>query len=325
MERAMMTKSSMAPRHGGMNAWRALGLALLMLAVAALPGVGRAEDAHQTMFASPDEAAKALIDAADKGDTDALMAIFGPQGSDLVSSGDPVADKSGRERFVASAKQATRLEKVGDDKVILNIGRDDWPLPIPIVRGTGGWYFDTAAGEEEIINRRIGRNELGAIDVCRAYVAAQREYASKDHDGSGVLKFAQRVNSSPNRKDGLYWPAAADGSDLSPLGPLVADAIKEGYTKQEGARTPYHGYYFKILRAQGKAAPGGDYEYVINGNMIAGFALVAWPASYGASGVMTFIVNQQGIVYQKDLGEKTDEVASVMTRYDPDATWQKVE
>src|SRR5258708_5043092 len=197
MERAMMTKTSNALRQGGMPSLRTLGLAALLLAFAALPGAGRADEAQRTMFASPEEAVKALVDAADKGDTAALMAILGPEGNDVVSSGDPVADKSTRANFVASAKQATRLEKVGDDKVILNIGRDDWPMPIPIVKGAGGWYYDTAAGEEEIINRRIGRNELGAIDVCRAYVAAQREYASKDHDGSGVLKFAQRVNSSP--------------------------------------------------------------------------------------------------------------------------------
>ena len=321
----MMTKSSIGRWRRGPMSFRALGLGALLLGLVALPWAGRADDAQQTMFASPEEAAKALVDAAAKGDTDALVAIFGPDGQDLVTSGDAVADKNARDSFVASTKQAMRLEKVGDDKVILNIGRDDWPLPIPIVKGATGWYFDTAAGHEEIINRRIGRNELGAIDVARAYVAAQREYASVVRDGSGLVKFAQKIASSPDKKDGLYWPAV-EGGDLSPFGPLVAGAVAEGYsTKQTGAPAPYHGYFSKVLKAQGKSAPGGAYDYVINGNMIAGFALVAYPADYGSSGVMTFIVNQQGVVYQKDLGEQTAEIAGAMTRYDPDATWRKVE
>ena len=321
----MMTMSSIGGRRRGPASFRALCLAALLLALVALPGAGRADDAQQTMFASPEEAAKALVDAAAKGDTDALVAIFGPDGQDLVTSGDAVADKNARDSFVASTKQAMRLEKVGDDKVILNIGRDDWPLPIPIVKGAAGWYFDTAEGHEEIINRRIGRNELGAIDVARAYVAAQREYASLVRDGSGLAKFAQKIASSPDKKDGLYWPAV-EGADLSPFGPLIAGAVAEGYsTKQTGTPTPYHGYFFKILKAQGKSAPGGAYDYVINGNMIAGFALVAYPADYGSSGVMTFIVNQQGVVYQQDLGEQTAALAAAMTRYDPDATWRKVE
>jgi hypothetical protein len=313
-----MTKYSM---KGSLGVTRRLGLVALFLALA-LPAM--AADQKQTTFATPDEAAKAIVDAAAKSDKDALMAILGPQGEDVLSSGDEVADKAALDRFVAAAKQATRLEKVGDDKVIINVGSDDWPMPIPIVKGADGWYFDTAAGEDEIINRRIGGNELGAIDVCRAYVQAQREYASKDRDGSGVLKFAQRVTSSPNKQDGLYWPASA-GGEVSPFGPLVADAIKEGYQKKGDQPIPYHGYYFKVLRAQGPHAPGGDYEYVINGNMIAGFALVAWPAQWAVSGVMTFIVNQQGIVYQKDLGDQTDTIVAKMAKYDPDSSWTRVQ
>jgi hypothetical protein len=308
-------------------AFRRVGLMALFLALVALPAAVGAADPKQTTYASPDDAAKAFIDATEKGDTDAMMAILGPEGDRVVSSGDEVADKAARDRFVTAARRATRLEKVGDDKVILNVGADDWPLPIPIVKGPAGWYFDTAAGEDELVNRRIGANELGAIAVARTYVDAQRDYAAKDHDGSGVLKFAQRVSSSPNKQDGLYWPATA-GAELSPLGPLVADAIKEGYKAKAGgqaAATPYHGYYFKVLTAQGAHAPGGAYSYVINGNMIAGFALVAWPAEWDSSGVMTFIVNQQGIVFQKDLGPDTDDIVAAMTRYDPDPSWTKVE
>jgi hypothetical protein len=317
LEQAMTKK----PLKGCLGVSRRLGLAALFLALA-LPAM--AADQKQTMFATPEEAAKAIIDAAAKDDTATLMAILGSEGDNVISSGDEVADKAALDRFAAAAKQATRLEKVGDDKVIINVGSDDWPMPIPIVKGTDGWYFDTAAGEDEIINRRIGRNELGAIDVCRAYVQAQREYAGKDRDGSGVLKFAQKVTSSPNKKDGLYWPASSDG-DVSPFGPLVADAMKEGYQKKGDQPIPYHGYYFKVLRAQGSHAPGGDYDYVINGNMIGGFALVAWPAEWAVSGVMTFIVNQQGIVYQKDLGDQTDAIVAKMAKYDPDSTWAKVE
>jgi hypothetical protein len=306
---------------GCLGVSRRLGLAALFL-VLALPAM--AADQKQTMFATPEEAAKAIVDAAAKADNATLTAILGAEGENVLSSGDEVADKAALDRFVAAAKVAMRLEKVGDAKVVINVGADDWPMPIPIVKGADGWYFDTAAGEDEIINRRVGQNELGAIDVCRAYVQAQREYAGKDRDGSGVLKFAQKVTSSANKQDGLYWPVSA-GGEVSPFGPLIADAIKEGYQKKGDQPIPYHGYYFKILREQGSHAPGGAYDYVINGNMIAGFALVAWPAEWAVSGVMTFIVNQQGIVYQKDLGENTGDIVAKMAKYDPDSSWEKVQ
>ena len=228
------------------------------------------------------------------------------------------------EHFVASATAMTRIEKDGDDKASLILGREDWPFPIPLVHGASGWTFDAAAGEEEILARRIGRNELGAIDVCHAFVRAQRDYASEDHDGSGVLKYAQRIASSSGKRDGLYWPPV-EGEPLSPFGPLIAAAVAEGYKKSSDKPTPYHGYLYRVLKEQGPHAPGGAYGYVINGNMIGGFALVAYPVDYGNSGVMTFIVNQQGGVYQKDLGEDTDEIAGKMTRYDPDSSWDKVE
>jgi hypothetical protein len=218
----------------------------------------------------------------------------------------------------------TRLEKDGPDKVTLVFGREGWPFPIPLVRGQSGWSFDTEAGEQEILNRRIGRNELGAIDVARAYVRAQRTYAASDHDGSGVMAFAQRMASTPGKRDGLYWPAV-EGQPLSPFGPLVASAVAEGYSKKSDKPTPYHGYLYRVLTAQGAHAPGGAYSYIINGHMIGGFALVAYPVDYGNSGVMTFIVNQQGVVYEKDLGDDTATVAAKMTVYDPDSTWDKVE
>jgi hypothetical protein len=202
------------------------------------------------------------------------------------------------------------------------VGTNDWPFPIPLVQQNGRWFFDTAAGKEELLNRRIGQNELAALEVARAYVQAQREYASRDRDGDEVLEYATKLNSSPGNHDGLYWPPEP-GGEISPLGPLVANAQGEGYRfrREGGAQEPFHGYFFKMLTRQGRHAAGGKYDYVINGNMIGGFALVAWPAEYGDTGVMTFIVNQQGVVWQKDLGAKTGKVAAQMKAYDPDASW----
>jgi hypothetical protein len=214
-----------------------------------------------------------------------------------------------------------------DASLSLEIGADAWPFPIPLVNRGGQWFFDTAAGRAEILRRRIGQDELGAIAVCRAYVEAQREYAGQDRLGDGVLAYAQLLHSSPNRHDGLYWPAQA-GEPLSPLGPLVAAAHLEGYHHTSrmlnDQQAPYHGYYFKILTRQGKHAPGGKYDYVINGRMIAGFALVAWPAQWANTGVMTFVVNQQGQVFQRNLGPKTARLAAAMNRYDPDERWAPV-
>lgn len=220
---------------------------------------------------------------------------------------------------------ANHLVRVSDTRVILEVGDDLWPFPVPIVKKDGGWFFDTDAGKDELLSRRVGKNELGTLSAMRACVDAQREYASDDRDGDGVLEYAQRLVSSAGKQDGLYWPRAFD-SDESPLGPLMAFAQAEGYSPElrevkEVERGPYHGYYFKILTRQGKHAPGGTYGYIINGNMIAGFAMVAWPAEYGTSGVMTFIVNQQGRVYQKDLGPKTARLASKMKLYDPEPSW----
>ena len=207
---------------------------------------------------------------------------------------------------------------------MLEVGTNSWPFPVPIVKKDGRWFFDTEAGKEEIFRRRIGKNELATLEVMRAYVDAQREYASRDRNGDEVLEYAQRLASTPGAKDGLYWPPDLDG-EISPLGPLVAQAQGEGYRMagkaQDATREPFHGYFFKILTRQGKHAPGGKYDYVINGHMIGGFALVAWPAEYGESGIMTFIVNQQGRVYQRDLGPKTDKLAAAMKAYDPASGW----
>ena len=211
-----------------------------------------------------------------------------------------------------------------DRSALLQIGSENWPFPIPLIEQEGRWFFDTLAGKEEVLNRRVGKNELGAMAVCRAYVNAQREYASQDRNGDEVLEYAQHLRSTTGAHDGLYWPVR-QGDELSPLGPLVAAARGEGYRRQTKilteAQSPYHGYYYKILTRQTKHAPGGKYNYIIHGHMIGGFALVAWPAQWGNSGIMTFIVNQQGKIYQKNLGPKTDTIAPAMTQYNPDSTW----
>lgn len=280
--------------------------------------------AGQQVFATDQAAADALLTAIKARDHAELSHLFGPGEKELVS-GDPVADANGFESFVKHATEQMRLEKKGDALSIVHIGAKDWPFPIPLVKtSAGSWFFDTAAGTQEILARRIGRNELHTIAVCREYVAAQREYASQDRDGNEVLSYAQRLNSHPGQNDGLYWEPAA-GAEQSPFGPLVAQATQEGYVGGPmPRREPFHGYYFHILKKQGPAAPGGKYDYVINGNMIAGFALIAWPVEYGNSGVMTLIVSHQGKVYQKDLGPKTAELAAKMTEYNPDSTWSLV-
>lgn len=267
---------------------------------------------------------KALVAATQAGDRTAVDAIFGPQAKDLLS-GDPKQDSLEFAAFSKLIGQFSRLVQKADDRYVLNVGDQNWPFPIPLVRKAGGWLFDTAAGKEEIVNRRIGEDELTAIGVCQAYLAAQREYASEDRSGDGVLKFAQRIRSTPGRKDGLYWPAAA-GEDPSPFGPLIAEIRAEGYGgKTDGGQPqPFYGYHFKILTAQGASAPGGAYNYVINGNLIAGFALVAYPAHWGESGVMTFIVNQWDKVYERNLGAQSAAIGAEMTDFEPDQDWKVV-
>ena len=285
-----------------------------------------AADAKQKSFKSPEDAVKALINAVKGNDTKELLTIFGPTGKELIFSGDEVADKAGRDRFVKAYEEMNKLVSENDKRIILHVGNEEWPFPIPVVKKGENWFFDTKAGKEEILNRRIGRNELNAIQVCLAYVDAQREYVLKDRDSDKLLEYAQKFVSDKGQKNGLYWEAK-EGEEQSPLGPLAAKAAKEGYTgKKSGDKpTPYHGYHYKILKAQGKNAPGGEYDYMVKGKMIGGFALVAYPAEYGNSGVMTFIVNQDGVVYEKDLGKDTEKIATAMKKFDPDKTWKKIE
>ncbi len=273
----------------------------------------------QQSFASPDDAANALATAVKSGMKQDILKVLGGDGEDIVSSGDGVAAAAPRGKFV-SAFDARHSVKVDGKKATLIIGADDFPFPVPLIHTKGGWAFDTAEGRQEILYRRIGRNELDTIQTSLAFVDAEDDYADKDR-GDGVGTYAQRIVSSPGKKDGLYWPS--DNND-SPLGQLAADASAEGY-KAGSEPQPYHGYYYRILTQQGASAPGGAMSYIVKGKMIGGFALVAYPADYGNSGVMTFIVNHAGTVYQKDLGEDTAARVRSMTSFDPDKTWKKVE
>jgi hypothetical protein len=286
--------------------------------------------AQQTLFATPEEAMQALAKAAKSKDQAALTAIFGPDRQKLLS-GDAVEDARGLDHFSTNFEKFAQLEKADANKEIVLVGDDHWPLPIPIVKRDSKWQFDTRAGMEEILNRRIGENELSAIMTCRAYVLAQWEYFTQplgtSHDGLAV--YAQKFVSTPGKRDGLYWEVPP-GEKTSPLGALVGEARAEGYPagqpKPANApkHTPFHGYYFKILTKQGPHAPGGRFSYIINGNMIAGYALIAYPDKWGSSGIMTFIVNQQGRIYERNLGPRTEQIAGGITEYDPDPAWKLV-
>src|SRR5262245_33030037 len=282
-----------------------------------------AKPAAQKAFATPEEAFQALADAAKANDTKALAALLGPNDKDLVGSGDPVADKAARERFAADYAAKHAVTKDGDAKATLAVGNDDWPMPIPAVKSAKGWTLDASAGRREILARRIGRNELDAIQTVQAVGDAQRDYTSEDRDANGVREYATKFLSSPGKKDGLYWPTK-EGEPPSPLGPLVVKASSEGYKGKSGTPAPYHGYYFRMLTAQGKDAKGGAMNYVVQGRMIGGFAVLAYPAQYDNSGIMSFIANYDGTVYQKDLGAKTGEVARAMKAYNPDSSWKEV-
>ena len=309
------------PRIGS-SLRRASVVFLIFLIVISIPvSPISAQGVKQKVFGSPEEAMKAIAEAVQAGDVKGVMAILGPEGEDILSSGDQVADKADQERFLRRYQE--RVDLVQDrDRVSVIIGNDYFPFAVPIVKKGEGWVFDTKAGREEVLNRRIGRNELAAIQVCLAYVEAQREYASTDRERDGIIQYAQKIVSDAGRRNGLYWEVA-EGEIPSPLGPFAAKAAAEGYKKKGDKAIPYYGYYYKILKGQGMSAAGGAYKYVINGHMVAGFALVAWPAEYNVSGVMTFVVNQNGTVYQKDLGPKTDGVVKAMTVYNPDRTWKR--
>ncbi len=276
----------------------------------------------QKAFTTPEQASEALIAAAEKFDVPALKEILGPDGVDLVVTQDTVQDKTQAQNFAAKAREKLVLEKdpKKSTRVTLTVGSEDWPLPIPLVKSSKGWRFDTKAGHQEVLYRRIGQNELDAIEVCRGYVEAQDDYASEKHDGSPVNQYAQRVISTPGKHDGLAWQDA-DGSWQGPVGEGIARVIAEGYTDKI---EPYHGYHFRILKGQGKHASFGEIDYVVKGVMIGGFALVAAPAEYRVTGVKTFIVNQDGIVYEKDLGPHTAQAVKEMWRFDPDPSWHPV-
>ncbi len=311
----MITIFSLTRSHPAPSLARVASVTAAVL-VFAIACVANAQQPFNTM----DEAADALMSAVRAGDRKGILAVLGQEGADIVSSGDAVADAAARKRVLEAYDAKHQVVLEGADKAALIIGPEDWPFPIPLVRKDGTWRFDTAAGRDEILFRRIGRNELSAIQTCLAYVDAQQEYADKGVAGSGV--YAQRIVSQTGKKDGLYWPAQT-GEDDSPLGELAADAAAEGYRVGQQPM-PYHGYYYKVLTQQGPNAQGGALDYVVRGKMIGGFALVAYPAEYRNSGVMTFLVNHQGIVYQKDLGPNTARIAGNMTAFNPDNTWQRV-
>jgi hypothetical protein len=279
----------------------------------------------QKGFATPDEAVKAFAAAMESNDEKELLSIFGTAAKELISSGDPVSDKQRREMFISDYNRKNKLVQEGS-RMVLNVGEKDWPFPVPLVKKGDQWFFDTKAGKEEILNRRIGENELSTVQTLLAIVDAQREYAMNDRDNDGLLEYAEKFGSDPGRKNGLYWKTNP-GEEPSPLGELVADARAEGYgrTGLKQGPIPFHGYYFRILKKQGKHAAGGAFDYVVKNNMIGGFAVVAYPAVYGSSGVMTFVVNHEGVVYEKDLGKNTAKTAKAMNSFDPDQTWKKTE
>ena len=284
------------------------------------PAVTKAKPAAQQAFATPEQAAAALAKAVRSEDLTQIHSVLGPGSGKVIHSGDPVQDASGRKRFLEAYETSVKIEPSGDARVTLLIGAEEFPFPFPLVKTATGWKFDAKAGAEEVLNRRIGRNERSAIQVCLAYVDAQREYATKDRDKDGLLEYAKNLISRPGTQDGLYWDTK-ENDPPSPLGPLVARAEKEGY----GDIDAYHGYEYKILTGQGKDAPGGAYDYLVKGEMIGGFARVAYPAGWNASGVMTVMCNHEGVVYEKNLGWNTRIIASTMLRFNPDASWQKAQ
>ena len=279
-----------------------------------------AQQKGQKMFSSPEEASKAFVAAVQSNDETAIREVLGPDSRQIVSSGDPTEDAESRANFARKYHEMHRFVKEPDGSVTLYIGAENWPTPIPLAMKGNFWFFDTEAGKKEILYRRIGRNELSAIRVCQELVAAQKEYYAMEHN-----EYANQMLSDAGAHNGLYWKVS-DGEPQSPIGPLVASAVAEGYGKgKAGLQTPYHGYFFRILTRQGKHAPGGAKGYIVNGKMTGGFAFVAYPAEYRSSGVMTFIVNQDGVVYQKDLGSKTEARGKAMQEYSPDSSWGKAE
>ncbi|HEY1251459.1 MAG TPA: DUF2950 domain-containing protein [Thermoanaerobaculia bacterium] len=318
-----MNTNTMRKLFSSWTAAAACGAVLLGITAAAraaepAAATKKAPAAIGKTFDSPKAAADALVAAAAAGDTAALNAIFGPGGKDLISSGDAVADKNHLAEFTAKAREKTGVSMATKKKAIVEIGNDDWPLPIPVVQGADGkWYYDTKAGREEVLNRRVGENELNAIDLLRDFADAQKEYAAVPRDESGIRQYAQKFVSTAGKHDGLSW-LGTDGKPAGPLGDELAKALAEGYSDRT---KPYDGYYFRLLTSQGPSARLGARDYMWKGAMVGGFAVVAWPANYGVTGIQTFQINNDGVVYQKDLGPKTSELAAKITSYNPDKTW----
>jgi hypothetical protein len=297
---------------------------LLLGVIIPLVACNKSDKPSFKVFASPDDAGNGLMEAAKTGDLNAVLAVFGPESKDIIFSGDAVQDQTTVQRFVAAYGQMHRWRKMPDGAQILMIGADNFAFPIPLKKnGNGQWYFDTVAGRDEILARRVGRNELAVIDVCEALADAQAEYFSQVRDDGSAKHYALKFISDSGKRNGLYWESPED-QPRSPLGPLVAFATDEGYNVKPNSHLPFHGYYFHMLTRQGSHAPGGAKDYVVDGNMAAGFAFVAYPAEYGNSGVMTFIINQDGVLLQKDLGKTTAQTAAAMTEFDPDASWSQV-
>ena len=298
---------------------------LLLALIIPLAGCKKSDKASVRVFASPDEAGNALLGAARAGDRNALLAIFGPDSKEIVFSGDAVQDKNVANAFAAGYAVMHRWRKMPDGAQMLLVGPDNFPFPIPLKKNADGqWFFDTAAGKDEVLSRRIGRNELAIIQVCGAVADAQADYFSQVHDGDNTKEYAMKFISDPGKQNGLYWKPQA-GQPESPLGPVAAFAASEGYKANAQLRTPFHGYYFRMLNGQSKNAPGGAKQYVVDGKMVGGFAFVAYPAEYRNSGVMTFIINQDGVLFQKDLGKATTKRATAMTEFDPGPGWTPVQ
>jgi hypothetical protein len=329
MQEGSREKTTMLPEKNKKGPSARFAFRLFAAAVVAMIiiviGVKADAAVKQKGFATPDEAVNAFATAMRSNDEQALLSIFGTGAKELISSGDPVQDKQRREMFISDYDRKNSITQEGA-KMVLVIGEKDWPFPIPLVKKGDQWIFDTKAGKEEILNRRIGEDELSTVQTLLAIVDAQREYALIDRDNDGLRAYAEKLRSDPGKKNGLYWEAK-EGEAPSPLGELVADARAEGYTRTgpKQGPIPFHGYYFRLLKKQGKHAPGGAFDYVVKNKMIGGFAVVAYPAVYGSSGVMTFVVNHEGVVYEKDLGKNTAKTAKAMTSFDPDKTWKKVE
>jgi hypothetical protein len=310
--------------HRGRTA-RVLAASIACTMLAASQSIAAGQQARGRTFATPEDAAQTLIRVVKAGQLEDLLALFGSDGKDLVDGSDPATARRNRDVFTVAAAEGWRLVDQGPDRKTLIIGNEAWPFPVPLVKDGAGWRFDAGGGKEEVVARRIGRNELAVIETCRTYVAAQRRYAAQGHDGKPAGLYAQTFHSDPGKQNGLYWPVAR-GQQRSPLGDLVTQAADEGRGLDTTGRQPstFHGYYFKILSEQGAAAPGGAKRYVVNGSMSSGFALIAWPSQYDVTGVMTFIVNHDGVLYEKDLGPQTTALAKATTRYNPDASWHKV-